>query len=400
MNAMEQLVKYISEWSNSVKRLNDLFYTDKARYSEKFYAEVLSSTYSLSLNNLNKIKANFPSIDLADTHKKICYQITSSYSKDKIDKTIKIFQEHNLDQKFETLVIFFMCDDKDRSDLNRTVGTTKLEVLSLHQLFKDIESLSPKKQYNLLNLLKSEFDDSADIRDRSFWLSRMSHQYPREIILSSGENTKEVNDFFNSRLVLKSYNDQFRRLLNNLLREIIQNTKKHGNPSMPEIRLVIERQKVTFYDWSKGFNPKKLAYLPSENPRRNFATHLYKELKRRLRGKFSCNFSHSKNPEEPNKTTFNFFEPLEYINLYEDCCIWGEEVGQIELYHNCPTVFFLPSITGNSSNSRDEFEYFCRKLKTGQKSGIALFESDKDKVEQLKRAFPDVEIKIVQKIRR
>ena len=143
MNIIEELIKYILGWSNADKHMNKLFYTDKARYSEKFYAEVFSTTYSLYLENLNQIKGNFESIDLGDFKKMECFQITSSYSKEKIDKTIELFFEKKLNEKFKKIKIFFMCDEKDRSEHNRIIDDVRVEVMSLHKLFRDFEGLLP-----------------------------------------------------------------------------------------------------------------------------------------------------------------------------------------------------------------------------------------------------------------
>ncbi len=62
--------------------------------AEYIFMPILNDTYNYQLINANKIKANFPCIDLIDTNKKIIIQVTSSLSTTKIIGTLECLKKY------------------------------------------------------------------------------------------------------------------------------------------------------------------------------------------------------------------------------------------------------------------------------------------------------------------
>ncbi len=84
--------------------------TDIIAVAEDFYCGLLNIILDLNLTNLNRLRMDYPAIDLADTDARVCVQITSTSSRKKIDHTLERFFAHNLDQEFDRLIILILGD--------------------------------------------------------------------------------------------------------------------------------------------------------------------------------------------------------------------------------------------------------------------------------------------------
>ena len=88
MIAREDLTKKISQQlahlANVTKIQNKqgYFYINKS--AEDLFAGLLNLAFAMNLSNENKFQSNYPAIDLSDRVKKICFQITSETSNQKI----------------------------------------------------------------------------------------------------------------------------------------------------------------------------------------------------------------------------------------------------------------------------------------------------------------------------
>lgn len=394
----DDLIDYILKWSQIVEVQNSLFYFDKAKYSEKFFAEVFNYLFQANLSDLNKLRDNFEAIDLGDTEKKLCFQITSSYKKTKIDDTIKMFFDHKLEDSYKRLIIFFICDNKDRAGLNCSVNGIDVEIMTLHQLFHDVEALPTGRQKELLNLLVSEFDISPIKQREAFWRLRMRHQYPITLKLPSGDDTSAINLFFTNNIVTNSFNETFRSCINNLVRELSENVSRHGKPSKPEIEIRISHQQIIISDWgTEKFDLQTLVTTDAKDGKNN-GSFYFQQLKRLLRGQVHI---HRKagDTNTPNVIVFNFDDHLHELNVYEECCVWEFEMNDPNIINGCDFVYLMPETEKNTSQSRDQIVGFEMTLKPGFKPAIALFEADKDKAPRLKARFPNMPIKIVERVK-
>ncbi len=394
----DALVKYILEWSNIVAAKNSLFYFDKAKHSEKFYAEVLSYIFGIHLTNLNHLKVNFEAIDLGDEEAKTAFQITSQYSKKKIDDTVDLFFKKNLQRTFKRLIVFFICDDVDRSGMNYQHEDVSIEVMTLHQLLHNAEALPNGKQRELLDLLISEFDVSPKRQREAFWRLRMKHQYPISLKVLDGDDTSSINSFFNNQIVKMSFEDRFREQMNNVLREMAHNVFKHGEPTKQEVVIDINQKQIVIWDWGTvRFNPHRYKTITPEK-NRNWGAKYYQELMRMMRGLIHVKYEEG-DDSRPNKTIFNFADLLQEVNPYEDCCIWEVELNNEELYKGCEYVYMMPESKKGPSLSRDKILDFIDNLKPPFKPGIAFFENDQDKVRGLKERYPGIAVKIVKNVK-
>jgi hypothetical protein len=71
--------------------------------SEDFFPGLLNFIYGLKLDNANKTKKNFPGIDLSDTTNKVAFQLTSTNTQTKIQKTIDKYLTNGFEKQFNEL---------------------------------------------------------------------------------------------------------------------------------------------------------------------------------------------------------------------------------------------------------------------------------------------------------
>lgn len=112
MNNRELKIKLISEQlarlEIQVRNLNAQNLCDLNSISENSICGILNLTFGYRLINLNPENSNYAGIDLADSRNKISVQVTSDKSKKKIQKTLNIFSQNQLDKKYDRLIIFIL----------------------------------------------------------------------------------------------------------------------------------------------------------------------------------------------------------------------------------------------------------------------------------------------------
>src|SRR4051812_39835747 len=91
-----------------IEQSNRLNLTDEANHAEDLFARLLGVVFSAKYQSTNLSVANFQTIDLFDTDKSECIQITSNQNyKTKKDKTVEGFALPKF-KKFKSLIILFI----------------------------------------------------------------------------------------------------------------------------------------------------------------------------------------------------------------------------------------------------------------------------------------------------
>jgi hypothetical protein len=124
-------------------------------HGENYFRDVFNLVYDYKLINANFETKNAPCIDLIDKKRKLAYQITTTRTKEKIEKTLKIL----LDPKYKNydIKIYFLLDKAKPSnstiqELSDKYGITLSEVLADYtDLMRDIENLETNKLIELNN---------------------------------------------------------------------------------------------------------------------------------------------------------------------------------------------------------------------------------------------------------
>lgn len=98
--------------SREVEILNCVNFYDINIVAEDFFAELLNLIYGYNLKNLNVVEKNAIAIDLFDEKKRLCIQVTSDNSSEKIKETIHKFIEKLNYSKYDRLVVLILTKKK------------------------------------------------------------------------------------------------------------------------------------------------------------------------------------------------------------------------------------------------------------------------------------------------
>lgn len=102
---------------------------------------ILRSVYNLpQLINLNRKQKNFPGIDLGDDHDRVCFQVTSTTSLEKVKATVRQFMDRSYFNSFDELYVLML-----RRSRRRTVRppSTNLLVIASRSIARSTLSIWP-----------------------------------------------------------------------------------------------------------------------------------------------------------------------------------------------------------------------------------------------------------------
>lgn len=185
---------------NNVNSLNDI-----NKYCEDFLVPVLNKTYGLNLINLNKIKVNFPAVDLGDYHSRICYQVSSTVDVKKIEETLDTYDSNGLYSSFNEINLFMLGTKKSyRKKLNYENFSFdyKENVKGFSDLSRDILSKNKDELKEIVDLLESEMLGNKNNIDDQIKL------------IIEDELNSNYSTLFRQTLMFNEYKFRFRDILN------------------------------------------------------------------------------------------------------------------------------------------------------------------------------------------
>jgi hypothetical protein len=160
---LEEVDRLFSILAHYIEYQNSKGLFDINKYCEDFFCELLNKVYDMNLKNLNLIKVNFPAVDLGDYEKEVCFQVTSSSGKGKIEKTIEKFIEKKLHDDFEELYILILGSKKAYKSGIDTKGYIEFDikenVIDLKDLVKEIGTLNRTKVEEIIEYMKENLNE-------------------------------------------------------------------------------------------------------------------------------------------------------------------------------------------------------------------------------------------------
>lgn len=168
---IHEISKYFATWIAEVTVLNALDFYDINRISEGTSAKLLNLLFGYALKDLNKIKPNYPGIDLGDQSAGIAFQVTSQASATKIMHSLQIFAEKDYVKAFPNGIRFFIIGNGKRPVIKakllepyKEIFDPKSGVFLPGDLIKFIEVLyynDPEKFALIKQFLRQEFDPAV-----------------------------------------------------------------------------------------------------------------------------------------------------------------------------------------------------------------------------------------------
>lgn len=135
--------------------------TDNNIALENFACDLLNKLYGYNLVNLNKIKKNYPGIDLGDSTNGIGVQITRTGKSSKIKETITKVKDHKCYEEFPHLKFLILTQKqqsytfRDISDLNLKFNSDK-DILDFDDLYIRALYLSISTQKEIAEYLHDQ----------------------------------------------------------------------------------------------------------------------------------------------------------------------------------------------------------------------------------------------------
>jgi hypothetical protein len=155
-----QIIDELTAVSQQVKSRAGLQLFDLNRYLEDFFKDILNIVYGYKLKNLNEDRSNNPGLDLGDEAAKVGFQVTSTKSSGKINKTLE--KAASQIGKFPKIYVLIL-QDKQGSYSGVDEGLAKPfgfraeeHILDIQDVLKTILSLPIDRLQQLFDLVNKE----------------------------------------------------------------------------------------------------------------------------------------------------------------------------------------------------------------------------------------------------
>jgi hypothetical protein len=158
--ALKTIMDGLSWLAMECKLRGPLHLFDSNTISHELFCRLLNEVYDIALVQTDRIKANFPAIDLGDEVNKRCFQITTEKDGAKVQNTLDSFTEHKLGEQYSRLQILVI-GEKQRSYKSVKIPPAvtfdpDADILDLRDFLKLIEALSTEKLTRLAKIVRME----------------------------------------------------------------------------------------------------------------------------------------------------------------------------------------------------------------------------------------------------
>lgn len=155
-----RIIDELTAVSQQVKSRAGLQLFDLNRCLEDFFKDILNIVYGYKLKNLNEDRSNNPGLDLGDEAAKVAFQVTSTKTSDKINKTLEKAAKQV--GKFPKIYVLIMQDKQGSyTGLNAALAkpfnfTADEHVIDIQDVLKAVLSLPIDRLQQLFDLVNKE----------------------------------------------------------------------------------------------------------------------------------------------------------------------------------------------------------------------------------------------------
>ena len=164
---MRRISHYIAIWMTNIGLNNGQGLTDINADAEDFCCGLLNIVLDAQLQNMNLLQMNFPAIDLADSRRRLCVQVTSTTDAKKITHTMETFFAHDLEKDYDRLIVLILGDKKKyRAKFPQREGfhfDPVQDVWDVQKLLAHIASLGMAKLNQVDAYLSEQFGDLGEL---------------------------------------------------------------------------------------------------------------------------------------------------------------------------------------------------------------------------------------------
>lgn len=153
--------------SYRIKNRGKINLLDLNIHSETFFAEMLNKVLDLKLKNMNAIKQNVEGIDLIDEENKVIAQVSSTYTKTKIENSLKkdIIKQYS-DYRFIFVPIVGDSPNFRNKIIANPYGINfniSEDIYDIPRILRIVSSMSIRNQKNIYTFIQDELGGDIDI---------------------------------------------------------------------------------------------------------------------------------------------------------------------------------------------------------------------------------------------
>lgn len=218
-----------------VKVANALGFFDINTIAEDFFIPIFAIAFNCpDLRNQNRIRMNFPAVDLGCETSRTSIQVTSDSSSNKMLETLEKFQSHGLDGDFDNLYVYVITERQKSyhsQKLTETANslsiefTTSTHILDFQDLAKLLGELTNEQLEQINGHLEKEFEKTdANLQFRAnldAFLSvnqqkiedeKRTKKYIPSVFVETSETKEEARYFANPIFFCRKIDDDIRRI--------------------------------------------------------------------------------------------------------------------------------------------------------------------------------------------
>lgn len=225
----------LGRFAHEVKVANAMGLFDINTVAEDFLIPIFAIAFSCpKLCNQNRIKMNFPAVDLGCKTSRTSIQITSDSSSSKVSETLAKFESHNLSSNFDSLYVYVITERQDSYTSKKLTEAidklsikfdTSKNILDFQDLAKKFGELT-NEQLELINKhledgfrqadanlkFRNNLDDFLRVSQQKIEDEKRTKKYIPSVFVETSETKEEMRYFANPMFFYRKINDDLLRI--------------------------------------------------------------------------------------------------------------------------------------------------------------------------------------------
>lgn len=225
----------LGRFAHEVKVSNAMGLFDINTVAEDFFIPVFKVAFGCpDLRNQNRIRMNFPAVDLGCETSRTSIQITSDSSSGKVSETLEKFESHNLSSNFDSLYVYVITERRDSYTSKKlTEAINKLSIkfdtsnniLDLRDLAKKFGDLTNEQLEHINKHLEDGFrqadvnlqfrnnlDEFLGINQQKIEDEKRTKKYIPSVFVETSETKEGMRYFANPMFFYRKIDDDLRRI--------------------------------------------------------------------------------------------------------------------------------------------------------------------------------------------
>lgn len=261
MNREDNLAKstsLLARLSYEIKVKNAAGLFDINRISEDFFIPILSILYDCpELKNQNVIKYNFPAVDLGCEASKVSIQVTSDASSAKVAKTLKLFEEHGLNDRFDMVYVLVLTEKQSTNSskkLQEQIAALPIafapdeHIIDYRDLAARLGALDSEKIKAVTEILTNEFakqdaslafrkelENFLTVAQAKIEFEKKSKKYIPSIFIETSSAKEQVRFFAHPLFFHRKISENFSKLKLTELNELLRLAKQQPIDELPDL---------------------------------------------------------------------------------------------------------------------------------------------------------------------